>query len=99
MRERDTPNPHMMSIARDLRGMTHEHLSAATGIPAERLRAAEQYKRFYAAEPDTVLTEPELEALAAVLSVPVDFFFRNGERYSMSSWSSVCTRSGARHKR
>lgn len=88
-RPRSTPNPHRLSIARDMRGLSIPELSERTQVSIERLEGAEKFvKSFWNAEPTIVLTEDEITRIAEALRLLPDFFYQHGERYPVR----VCSR-------
>lgn len=101
-RERDTPNPHMLGIARDIRGMTIEELAERSGVPIERLRLAEECEEIHffqsddAPPPKLVLTLDEVKRVAKATDYPPSFFFQRARRWPLAHWTAHCTRSGGR---
>ena len=78
------PNPEMVILAREYRGLTQADLAAATGMKQPRVARIE-------AGSGADLDASEMAELSRVLGFPKDFFFLSEQRFSYGS-SSVFTR-------
>lgn len=67
------PNPDMLILAREIRGMTQKELANISGIDQGRISRYEGGIK--------EISEEELEELANALSFPLSFFLRGGKRY------------------
>lgn len=78
------PNPEMVILAREYRGLTQEELASAAGMKQPRVARIE-------AGSGADLDAHEMEELSKVLGFPKDFFFLSEQRFGYGS-SSVFTR-------
>jgi len=77
------PNPFMLEIGRGVRGLSIKDLSDMIGIPAERLTCYEMGK--------VEIPKEVVDKLSEVLSFPIPFFYREGQRAPVGcTW--VCKR-------
>jgi Zn-dependent peptidase ImmA (M78 family)/transcriptional regulator with XRE-family HTH domain len=79
------PNPEMVILAREYRGLTQAELARESGMKQPRVARIE-------AGSGADLDSSEMEELSRVLGFPKDFFFLSEQRFSYGS-SSVFTRS------
>jgi Zn-dependent peptidase ImmA (M78 family) len=66
------PNPEMLTLAREVRGVTQTELAEKSGIDQGRISRYEGGIKS--------IPQDELNTLADVLSFPIEFFFREGKR-------------------
>jgi Zn-dependent peptidase ImmA (M78 family)/transcriptional regulator with XRE-family HTH domain len=73
----DYPNPEMLILAREVRGMTQTQLSKMSKISQSYLSLYETGER--------LIPRPDIEILAGVLQFPTSFFYQSGEQHLAES--------------
>jgi Zn-dependent peptidase ImmA (M78 family)/transcriptional regulator with XRE-family HTH domain len=79
------PNPEMVILAREYRGLTQAELAEASGLNQPRVARVE-------AGTGAELSDVEMATLSKALAFPQEFFFLSEQRYGYGSSSVVFTR-------